>query len=107
MNVASDATRNVGRRDFFKKALIAVISAVLGLVPLGAGVALLLDPLRRRAAAGGLGRVATLAALPADGGPHKFPVLATRVDAWNKSTPTPIGAVYLPRTAESTRQAFN
>jgi Rieske Fe-S protein len=39
--------------------------------------------------------------------PHKFPVLATRVDAWNKFTQVPIGAVYLRRTAEGQVSALN
>ena len=39
--------------------------------------------------------------------PRKFPVLATRVDAWNKFSRVPIGAVYLRRTSENQLQAFN
>jgi len=49
----------------------------------------------------------TLEALPDDGIPRKFPVLATRVDAWNKFSETPIGAVYLRRTSDGQIQAFN
>src|SRR5580765_8991308 len=85
------------RRLFFKKVLATLIGSVLGLAPVGAGLALLLDPLRRKAGGGAAVRVTTLEALPDDGMPHKFPVLATRVDAWNKATQVPIGAVYLQR----------
>ena len=96
-----------GRRGFLKELLIVVIGAVLGLVPLGAGLTVLLDPLRRRAAAGNAILVTTLDALPADGVPYKFPVLASRVDAWNKFSQVPIGAVYLRRTADGKIEALN
>ena len=46
-------------------------------------------------------------ALPADGVPRKFPVLASRVDAWNKFSQVPIGAVYLRRPNASDVQALN
>jgi menaquinol-cytochrome c reductase iron-sulfur subunit len=96
-----------GRRDFLKQALAGLIGAIVGLVPFSAGLLFFLDPLRRRSLAGGLVRVTTLEALPDDGVPRKFPVLATRLDAWNKFTQVPIGAVYLRRTANGPVQAFN
>ena len=45
-------------------------------------------------------RVASLEAIPADGVPRRFAVLAEKVDAWTRTPQTPIGAVYLRRTAE-------
>jgi menaquinol-cytochrome c reductase iron-sulfur subunit len=45
-------------------------------------------------------KITTLDAIPADGRPHKFPVLASRTDAWNKFQNVPIGAVYLRRTGD-------
>ena len=45
--------------------------------------------------------------MPADGIPRKFPVLATRVDAWNKYSQVPVGAVYLRRTADGKLLALN
>lgn len=95
------------RRGFFKKILAGIIGAVLGLVPLGAGLTVFLDPLRRKAAAGGMVQIATLDALPSDGVPRKFPVLASRTDAWNKFSQVPIGAVYLRREPDGKLQAFN
>jgi menaquinol-cytochrome c reductase iron-sulfur subunit len=95
------------RRGFFKRASAVVISAFLGLVPLGAGLAVLLDPLRRKTRNEGAVRVAFLDALPQDGVPRKFPVVANRTDAWNKFTEVPIGAVYLRRTAEGKVEALN
>jgi menaquinol-cytochrome c reductase iron-sulfur subunit len=95
------------RRDFFKTVWAAVIGAFLGLVPLGAGLTVFLDPLRRKTADSNTVWVTSLDALPDDGVPRKFPVLATRVDAWNRTTQVPIGAVYLRRTGERQIQAFN
>jgi len=71
------------------------------------GLTVFLDPLRRKSTASGFIKVSTLDALPNDGVPRKFPVLATRVDAWNKAANVPIGAIYLRRTAEDKLQAFN
>jgi len=107
MNNASGAGSKTARRDFFKKALAAMIGTILGLVPAVAGLTVFFDPLRRKAATGGAIRVTTLEAVPADGVPRKFPVLATRVDVWNKFSETPIGAVYLRRTGDDKLQAFN
>jgi Rieske Fe-S protein len=65
------------------------------------------DPLRRRGAAQPTGnphakqvkwiRVATLDAVPDDGVPRQFPVLADLIDAWNRTPNQPIGSVYLRR----------
>ncbi len=107
MNGANTGSPPSGRRDFFKKIFAGCIGALLALFPVGAGLAVFLDPLRRKSAATGTLRVATLDALPNDGIPRKFPVLATRVDAWNKFNRVPIGAVYLRRTADNQLQAFN
>src|SRR5438093_9155282 len=107
MNRAIQSASPPSRRDFFRGILASIIGAVLGLVPLGAGLVVLLDPLRRRTSDSGAVRVASLEALPADGIPRKFPVLATRVDAWNKFSEVPIGAVYLRRTSDGQVQAFN
>ncbi len=96
-----------GRRGFIRKFLAGLIGAVLALIPAGAGLTVLLDPLRRKTSASGAVPVTTLDGLPADGLPHKFAVLATRTDAWNKFTQVPIGAVYLRRLADGKLQAFN
>jgi len=95
------------RRNFLKEALIVVIGAIATLVPLGAGLSVLFDPLRRKGNGGSKIRVASLEALPKDGTPRKFPILASRTDAWNKYPDAPIGAVYLRRTAEGAVHALN
>ncbi len=105
--VRPSITAATDRRGFLKRALAVVIGAVAGLIPLGAGLAVLLDPLRRKSAGAGMVRVTTLDALPDDGLPHKFPILATRVDAWNKFAEVPVGAVYLRRTGADKVEALN
>ncbi len=107
MNDGSNPCPTAGRRDFVKKFLAVLIGAVAGLIPAGAGLAVFLDPLRRKSSASGAVRVASLESLPADGQPLKFPVLATRIDAWNKFREVPIGAVYLRRTNDGKVEAFN
>ena len=64
------------------------------------------DPLRKKAKAGEFVFVASLTALPEDGLPRKFPVIAGHTDAWNKFPPAPVGAVYLRRTGK-TVEALN
>lgn len=93
------------RRVFLKKLLVIAIGSVLASLPLGAGMAVLLSPLRRRADRGQAIFVATLDSVPADGTPRKFAVVSTREDAWNRSTGV-VGAVYLRRTGH-TVHAFN
>ena len=96
------------RRGFFKKSLAVVIGGVITVIPALAGLMVLLDPLRRKG--GGPSapiKVTTLAALPDDGVPRKFPVLADKTDAWNKYRNVPVGAVYLRRTKDNKIEALN
>lgn len=98
--------KDPARRNFFAEGASVVIGGVISLVPVVAGARVLLDPLRRKSKAGAATRVTSLDALPPDGVPRKFPVIATRTDAWNKST-APIGAVYLRRSPEGVVTALN
>lgn len=95
------------RRSFLFKAAAVVVGAIAVLIPSAAGLAVLLDPLRRKAGAAGFLRVTTVDALPTDGSPRKFPVLADKSDAWNKYPNSPIGAVYLVRKPDASILAFN
>ena len=104
---AMDKSEKLPRRDFFKCASALIIGGVVGIIPAIAGLFVFLDPLRRRTKSEGPIRVASLAALPKDGRPYKFPVIASRVDAWNKFPEVPIGAVYLRRTGERQIEALN
>ena len=51
--------------------------------------------------------ITSLDALPADGTPQKFAIMADRVDAWTKFPNAPVGAIYLRRTGEKTVEAIN
>jgi Rieske Fe-S protein len=84
-----------------------LIGLVTGIVPTVAGLITLFDPLRRKSAAGGSVLVTSLSALPEDGQPRRFQVIADRVDAWNKFPQVPVGAVYLRRVNESGVEALN
>jgi menaquinol-cytochrome c reductase iron-sulfur subunit len=95
------------RRDFLKKACAAGIGTAIVLVPVAAGITVLLDPLRRKSAGSEKVFVTTLDSLPEDGLPRKFPVVASRVDAWNKMPNTAIGAVYLRKTNGANVEALN
>ena len=103
------------RRTFFSKAAAVAIGGLVGVFPAAAGLFTFADPLRSRAKAGGgdagpgqLVRVATLEALPDDGVPRQFPVIADRQDAWNLFPNEAIGAVYLRRQQGSDEiEAFN
>jgi len=85
------------RRGFMTEAGAIVLGGIVGLVPVLSGLAVFFDPLRRRNRASKLLRVTSLDALPDDGVPRQFPVIAERVDAWNRSV-EPIGAIYLRRS---------
>lgn len=84
------------RRGFIAKLAAVAIGGLVALVPAASGLAVFLDPLRKRSKDAAFLPVAPLAAVPDDGVPRQFPVIAERVDAWNQST-QPIGAVYLRR----------
>jgi quinol---cytochrome c reductase iron-sulfur subunit, bacillus type len=102
------AARPEDRRGFLKRGLAVFIGTLISLVPVGAGLMVLLDPLRRSTrSGGGLIKVANLEALPDDGVPRRFQVISTKVDAWNKFAETPIGAVYLRRIKGGPVEAFN
>lgn len=73
----------------------------MGLFPLASGLVVLLDPLRRKASGGEFLRVTDVAALPTDGTPRQFPVIADRTDAWNRYRGQPIGSVYLSRQGDA------
>jgi menaquinol-cytochrome c reductase iron-sulfur subunit len=97
------ASSGAGRRGF----VAAVIGAVTFLFPFAAGIITFLNPLRPRHGSGGDGkpgrliRLAAMAALPDDGVPRRFPVIADRKDAWTGHPREAIGAVYLRRRSGS------
>jgi menaquinol-cytochrome c reductase iron-sulfur subunit len=106
-----DVTPPPDRRNFLTKAAAIVIGGLATVVPAVSGLFLFFDPLRRARArkseTGGAVLVATLGSLPENGEPRKFSVLATKVDAWNRTANVPIGAVYLQRLPGDKVRAFN
>jgi nitrite reductase/ring-hydroxylating ferredoxin subunit len=105
------------RRACLSKFLAIVIGGLVAAVPTLAGLAVFFDPVRRKLQGGEAGNagderfttVATLDAVPADGLPRKFQVIADRVDAWTKHPASPVGAVYLKREKDTPDKvvAFN
>jgi menaquinol-cytochrome c reductase iron-sulfur subunit len=73
------------RRNFFKEGLCIAIGTLISVIPFAAGLAVYFDPMRRKSAGPSSAiRVASLSALPEDGIPRKFAVVADKSDAWNK-----------------------
>jgi menaquinol-cytochrome c reductase iron-sulfur subunit len=97
---ASPKAADPNRRNFLVKAAAVFIGGIISVVPFVIGLAAALDPLRRKADGGNFLRIAPLDAIPADGVPRRFAVLADRTDAWNKFANEPIGSVYLRRTGD-------
>jgi menaquinol-cytochrome c reductase iron-sulfur subunit len=96
------------RRDFVAVVGSIVTGTLAVGTSLGAGIATLLDPLVRKKrvpayyspaadAKENYVLITTLDAVPDDGLPRRFPVLADRVDAWTFTPSQPIGAVYIRR----------
>jgi menaquinol-cytochrome c reductase iron-sulfur subunit len=99
----TDAPPPNDRRDFITKSCAIAVGGAITLVAPVAGVLVLADPLQRKSEGGAAVLVATLAALPENGEPRKFTVLATKVDAWNRTPNVPVGAVYLQRVGDKVR----
>lgn len=95
------------RRSFLTKAAAVVIGGIVAVVPPLAGLFVLFDPLRRKSEASGAVKVGSLSSLPENGEPVKLPVIATRVDAWNRTPNVAIGSVYLQRTGPNQVRALN
>ena len=106
------------RRDLLTAFLAIVFGGLSGLIPLGAGVTMFLDPVLKRKVNGNNDaghapdagkpflRVTSLDSLPADGTPVQVPVIADLADAWNREVNQPIGAVYLSRRGNEVK-CFN
>ena len=96
------------RRNFLVEFWAILVGGIAGIVPCLAGLAVLLDPLRKSAAGTELVRIASLETVPDDGVPRQFPVVKDRVDAWTYSPNERVGAVFLIRQPGSSEvTAFN
>ena len=92
------ANELVEERRGFIKFLCAFFGTLISVAPFGAGLWSYLDPLAKRnkgVEGDGFVRVTSLDAIPTDGTPAKFAIVADKVDAWNRFPNVSIGAVYL------------
>lgn len=98
-NVATED--NQGERRGFIKFLCFVIGGIVSAVPFGAGIWAYINPLTRETGVDGDGflKITTLDAIPDDGTPAKFSVIADKEDAWNKFKNISVGAIYLRKEA--------
>jgi Rieske Fe-S protein len=106
--MTTPSTSTNDRRSFFVRAFFALTAALGGLVggPLAAAI---LDPLRRRpkpAPTGSAQPIATVNDLPMSK-PVKLDVISQRVDAWDRSDATVIGAVWLTRKPDGSVMALS
>ena len=112
-SVSTPSPEKTPRRGFLAAIASVAIGCFIGLVPLLSGVAVLLDPLRRRKSnfrggdADGFLSVAKLSQLPDDGTPLRFALRADKMDAWNVFKNQTIGSVYLRKMPGDQVIAFN
>jgi Rieske Fe-S protein len=98
------------RRSFFSHAAAFVLGVGALVAPMGAGLAVLLDPVTRKTKSTGEKwiRIASLEQIPADGQPYAFPVIDPEPwDKWNRYEPQPVGSVYVIRQSETDLIAFS
>ncbi len=94
------------RRSFLVQSLTAAAALVAGVVPLTIGLFAILAGLGKKSEAARI-RVASLAAIPADGTPRAFPVSAERTDAWTRHPTSRIGTVFIRKAADEKLEVFN
>lgn len=96
------------RRSFIVRAMAVVTGTIVALFPFAAGLGVITNPLRRSSGSSGdeddlskFSRICPLDALPADGIPREFAVVADVADAWTHAAAQKIGAVFLTRSSKS------
>ncbi len=95
--LAKPHAHDADRRGFFTRLAAIAIGGLVTVFPFAAGLFVFADPLRRGGGKRDFLRVTMLDAVPDDGVPRHFPVLAGRVDAWNYFPNEPIGVVFMVR----------
>ncbi len=97
-----------GRRGWLAAWAGWVAAVAAYLTPILAALRAFLAPgAKGSAQAGDFRRVATLDMVPENGTPITVPILAERVDAWNRYPSQPIGGIFLRRTEEGKLLALN
>lgn len=103
----------VPRRGFFSKAAAITFAAIVGLVPAVGALGFLFSPLVKRDGGivgsdeGFLPLNIGPNALPADGTPQSFKIVADMVDAWNFYPQQEVGSVWLRKKEDGKIVAFN
>lgn len=92
----------ISRRDFYRFGSIALGNAI-ALALAVPGVRYLLDPLSRKAGAGGFRPLARLSQLE-PGKPQAFPIIESRLDAWVRYPKEPVGSVWLIRQQDDPKR---
>ncbi len=90
----------VARREFLLRAACIGTGATVVAVPVAAGLAGLLAPLRGGDGGGLKIRLAAISELPEDGSPRFYDVVSERKDAWTKHPPSSLGQVILRRRGD-------
>jgi menaquinol-cytochrome c reductase iron-sulfur subunit len=96
------------RRSFIVRLAATVIGGIVALFPFVVGLGVIINPLRRSRNTSGdddadpanFARICPLDALPADGMPREFAVIADVSDAWTHAAAQRIGAVFLTRSSK-------
>lgn len=99
---------SAARRSFIVRLAATITGGIAALFPFAAGWGVVTDPLRRSRNKSGNDEadsskfvpVCPLDALPADGTPREFAVVADIVDAWTHAPAQKIGAVFLARSSK-------
>ena len=106
-DVASKTPADSGeRRSFFARLAAIITGGIVALFPFAAGWGVITNPLRRSRSTSpdddaSFVRVTPLDALPTDGMPREFAVVADATDAWTHAPAQRIGAVFLARSAKN------
>lgn len=102
-NESSPASQDPERRSFLTSLSAISVGTLVAVFPFAAGWGVVTSPLRRKsnesAGAGdeGFVKICALDAIPDDGVPHAFVVMADVSDAWTRTVNQRIGEVFLMR----------
>lgn len=96
------------RRGFFK-IVTGLLSGLIATVVGGPIVVAFLDPIRRQTVSGGEGSAAPYGKVGdlSLGVPRRLEVISARRDAWNRSEPRAIGAIWLVRRSDDRVDAYS
>jgi menaquinol-cytochrome c reductase iron-sulfur subunit len=90
-----------------KSAACVAIGTACVVVPVAAGITVLLGPLSKPAPDGSWVHLTKLSLLVTGGVPRLFQVFVERTDAWTRHQRSAVGSVYLERIGDREVRAFN